>query len=104
MALKWDVYFPAQLMEIEADPEPGSAAKDSGKMLNCTTRRLYAYSCTLSGGQNPIADGLIAIYHFKIKATAEAGTTRFKIEQVRSTTADTKETILSSTEAIVMIK
>jgi hypothetical protein len=103
VVLKWDVYFPAQLMEIEADPEPGGAAKDSGKMLDCTARRPYAYSCTLSGGQKPIADGLIAIYHFKIKATAEAGITRFKIEQVRSTTADSKETILSSTEAIVVI-
>ena len=103
MALKWEVYFPAQLMEIEADPEPGGAAKASDKTLICTARRLYAYSCTLSGGQNPIADGLIAIYHFKIKATAEAGTTRFKIEQVRSTTADTKETILNSTEAVVII-
>ena len=105
VALKWEVVFPAQLMEMEGDaPELGSAAKDSGKSLQCTARRPYAYDCILSGGQNPIADGLIATYHFKIQTTARTGTTTLKIEKAEATTVDAKKWTLNDTEVIVVIR
>jgi len=105
VALKWEVVFPAQLMEMDGDaPEIGKAAMDSGKSLQCTARKPYSYVCILSGGQNPIADGPIAIYHFKIRTTAWAGTTTFRIENAESTTADSKKWTLSETEAIVIIR
>ncbi len=105
VALKWEVVFPVQLMEMEGDaPEVGSAAEDSGKSIQCTARRPYAYVCTLAGGQKPIADGLIAIYHFRIRATAKAITTNLRIEKVESTTLDSRTWPLNDTEAIVIIK
>jgi hypothetical protein len=105
VALKWEVIFPAQLMEMEGDaPEVGSAAIDSGKSLHCTALRPYAYDCILSGGQNPIADGLIATYHFKIQPKARAGTTTLKIEKAESTTLDSMKWPLNGTEVIVIIK
>jgi hypothetical protein len=105
VALRWEVVFPAQLMAMEGDaPEIGSAVTDSGKSLQCTARKPYSYSCALSGGQNPIANGLIAIFHFKIRTTAKPGTTTLRIERALATTADSKVVPLNDTEAIVIIR
>jgi hypothetical protein len=105
IALKWEVVFPAQVMEMDADAtEIGSAAMESGKSLQCTARAPYRYACVLSGGQKPIADGLIAILHLKIRTTAAARTTTIKIERAESTTMDAKKFTLNDTEAIVIIR
>jgi hypothetical protein len=103
--MKWEVVFPAQLMGIENDGiEISSAAMDSDKSLQCTARKPYAFVCILSGGQNPIADGPIALYHFKINDTAEATTTTLSIENAEATTMDSKTWALNATEAIVIIQ
>jgi hypothetical protein len=105
VALKWEVIFPAQVMEMEGSgPELGSAAKDSGKSLQCNARTPYALDCAVSGVQKPIADGLIAIYHFKIRTTAAKGITALRIEKAESTTADSTKWTLNNTEAIVIVK
>jgi hypothetical protein len=105
VALKWEVVFPAQLMEMDGDaPEIGKAATDSGKSLQCTARKPYRYVCILSGGQNPIADGSIAIFHFGARTSAEARTTTLRIESAESTTVDSKKWTLNNTEAIVLIR
>src|SRR3974390_782139 len=67
VALKWEVMFPAQLMDMEGDADIGSAVMDSGKSLKCMLQKPYSYVCVLSGGRNPIADGQIAIFHFRIR-------------------------------------
>jgi hypothetical protein len=104
-ALKWEVVFPAQLMEMEGDaPEAGRAATESGKTLQCTKLKPYSYACILSGGQNPTANGVIAIFHFKIRTTAEAGTTAFRIERGVATAVDSKVSTLNDTEATVIIR
>ncbi len=103
--MKWEVIFPAQLMEMETGaPELGKAALDSGKFLQCTARAPYAYVCTLTGGQNTIGNGPVAIYHFKILGTAAAGTTTLRIQKAESTTADSKKWTLYDTEATVNIQ
>ena len=105
IALRWEVVFPAQLMSMEGDtPEMGSAATDSGKSLQCNARNPYSYSCVLSGGQNLIANGLIAIFHFKILNMADAGTTTIRIERAVAITADSKVATLNDTEAVVIIR
>ncbi len=105
IALKWEVIFPAQLMEMETDaPQLGSAAVDSGKSLQCTSTRPYSRVCVLSGGQKPIGNGPVAIYHFQIRPTAQAGTTSIKIQGAESTTADSKKWVLDNTEVIVVIR
>ena len=104
-ALKWEVVFPAQLLELEGDgPEIGSAAMDSGKSLTCSRRKSYSDFCTLSGGQNPVANGPIAIFHFKIRATAEAGTAAVRIERAEAVTVDSKELTLNNAEGTVTIR
>jgi len=104
VALKWEVVFPVQLMELEGTaPEIGAAAKEAGKSLECSSQRPYRSVCTLSGGKNPIADGTVAIYHFKIRTTALAGTTSLKVEKTEATAADSKKWTLNNTETIVII-
>jgi hypothetical protein len=103
--LKWEVVFPAQLLELEGDgPEIGSAAMDSGKSLTCSRRKSYSDFCTLSGGQNPVANGPIAIFHFKIRAAAEAGTAAVRIERAEAVTVDSKELTLNNAEGTVTIR
>jgi hypothetical protein len=59
IALQWEVVFPAQLMDLEGDPEIGSAAKDASKSLECERPKPYLYRCVLSGGEKAIGDGQI---------------------------------------------
>jgi hypothetical protein len=105
IALKWEVIFPVQLMEMETGaPQAGSAATDSGKSLQCTSTKPYSSVCVLSGGQKLIGNGPVAIYHFQIRAMAKAGPTTLKIQGAQSTTADSKKWLLNNTEAIVVIR
>jgi hypothetical protein len=104
VTLRWEVVFPAQVMEMGDPPETGSAAMDSGKSLQCNLQKAYSYVCVLAGGQKPIASGQIAIFHFKIRTTAGAGTTALRIERAVATAADSKEVFLNSTESMVVIR
>lgn len=105
VALSWVMIFPVQVMDMDPrSPETGTAAIKSGKSLECTARKPYAYMCTLSGGQKPIADGQIAIFYFQIKTTAEPKITKLRIENAEATTMDSERWTLNDTEAIVVIK
>jgi|HubBroStandDraft_1064217.scaffolds.fasta_scaffold366939_2 hypothetical protein len=105
VALKWEVIFPVQLMEMETDsPEISAAARDSGKSLQCTARKPYASTCMLSGGKNPIVDGTVAIFHFRIKAMASPATTTLRIEKAEATTVDLQKWTLNDTEVTVNIR
>jgi hypothetical protein len=104
VALKWRLIFPVQLMEMDGDAEVGSAARDSGKSLQCTSHSPYSYDCTLSGGQKAITDGLIAIFHFRIRPKAEAGTATFRMDKVECTTADSKQLNLDDAETTIFIR
>jgi len=103
-ALKWELLFPAQLLGPEGgQPEIGGAAMRSGKSLQCVARRQYSYSCILSGGQNPIANGPVAIFHFKIRSTAEAAMTAVRIVSPEAALGSKKLT-LNDAEGAVAIR
>ena len=103
-ALHWETIFPAQILDDGGSgPEMGRAAIDSGKSLTCNKRRTYSYLCILFGNQKPIANGPIAIIHFKIRAEAPTGTTLVRVEKAQAVTADLKELTLKDAEGIVTI-
>ena len=104
IALHFDVVFPTQLMEPEDKGEVGSAARTSGKSLECRLINPHSYGCVISGGGNPIADGQIAIFHFRVLTTAKPGNTALRIDRAVSTTADSKIVSLKDTEAVVIIR
>jgi len=102
--LKWEVVFPAQLLEPgDEEPEIGRPAMESGKSLTCASKT-YSSVCTLSGGQKPIPKGPIAIFHFKIRTSAEAGTAEVRIERAEAVTVDSKELTLDAAEGTVTIR
>ena len=103
IALQWEVVFPAQLMDLEGDPEIGSAARDASKALVCKPLKPYSYRCVLSGGEKKIGDGQVAIFHFRIRTTAAAGTSALRVERAAATTVDGKQEALSNTGATVII-
>ena len=103
VTLKWELSFPAQLLDFES-ATTGSAGTGSGKSLLCTARKQYSYSCSLTGGQHPIPDGPIAVYRFKVRATAPPSTTKLRIENAEATTGDSKKWQLEAIEATVVIR
>jgi hypothetical protein len=104
-ALRWDVVFPAELLELEGDgPDPGDAARESGKSLACTARKPYSCACSLAGGRNPVANGPIAIFHFRIRNTADTGTAAVRVERAEAVTAGSKKMALSNAEGTVTIR
>lgn len=102
--LHFDVVFPAQLVAMEGTGEVGSAARSSGKSLQCHALNPHSYGCVISGGSNPIADGQIAVFPFTVLKTAKAGTTALRIERAVSTTMDSKVVSLNNTEAPITIR
>jgi hypothetical protein len=100
--LKWEVVFPAQLMDLQGEAETSTAALDSGKSLECKLQKPYSYSCYLSGGRNAIGDGQVAVFH-RIRTTAVVGQTALRVERAAATAADGKEEPLNNTESIVII-
>jgi hypothetical protein len=103
--LKWDLIFPAQLMEMEGKmPDTGEAATASGKTLQCNRIKPYSYTCLLFGGDKPIANGALAIFHFKILETAPPTKTTLRLEQAEGTTADAKAAPLKGAEVTVTIR
>jgi hypothetical protein len=103
-ALKWQMVFPARLLEVEKDgPEASSASKKSGKSLTCALREAYSYVCVLAGGEMPIANGSVATIWFKIRTEAHAGTSIITIDQVEAVTRDLKTVKLSGAEGRVLI-
>ena len=103
--LKWELMFPARLLEIDGSgPEPSKTAKESGKSLTCAVRAEYTFVCVLAGGEKPIANGPIATFRFKIQASAHTGTSIIKIDQVDAVTKDLKTLKLSGAEGRVEIQ
>jgi len=104
LTLHFDVVFPVLLMELDGEGEAGRAALSSGKSLQCHTRNPHAYACVLSGGDHPIQDGQIAVFHFRVRNTARSGPAALRVESAVSSTVDSKIFSLNDTEAIVMIR
>jgi hypothetical protein len=102
--LQWEMIFPAELVDPEGNgPEIGAAARDSGKSVTCAVRKPYSLFCVLAGGQKPIANGSIAIFHFRIRANARAGKSAFKIQAAEAATLDLREIALKDAEAILTV-
>ena len=103
-ALKWEVIFPSQKLDVDGRAEAGLAAAHAEKSLECKTRNQYSLNCTLSGGPKPIEDGTIAILHFKVRTEAEAGEAVFRIVMAEGTYLDPKPVPLHDTNAEVFIR
>ena len=103
-AIQWEIIFPAQMLENGgAGPEAGRAASDAGKSLTCAKRKEYSYACILVGGQKPVGSGPIAIFHFRIRSEAHAGTSVVRVEKAEGATADLKQFALKDAEGTVTV-
>jgi hypothetical protein len=104
LALQWEVVYPAQLMDLEGKPEAGRAAADSGKSLECKPRKEYSFVCVLSGGSQPMADGQIAVFHFRIHSDATPGRVTLRIQSASARQKDNSEAPLKNTESVFTIR
>lgn len=103
--VKWELIFPAQLLEIDGGgPEAGSVARQFGKSLTCRLRQSYAFVCILVGGQQPIRNGPIATFRFKIRDGARTGSSVVRIDQVEAATKDLQPLKFSGSEGRIEIR
>jgi hypothetical protein len=104
VTLRWRVVVPVQILEFVGDgPDTGRAATESGKVLSCARQKSYVYVCMLSGGEKPIVDGPIAVFHFKIRTDAQPQTTAVRIEKVEAVSSNRRQSTLNSAEGTVTI-
>jgi hypothetical protein len=104
VSLQWRVAVPDQLLElVDIGPERGRTAAASEKLLTCYKLKNYLYACSLDGGEKPIADGLIAVFHIQIRTEAPSTVTALRIEKVEAVSPDGRQSMLSSTEGTVTI-
>lgn len=103
--LKWETTFPAQVLEAAGNaPEISAPARDAGKTLQCSQRKPYVFACILSGGQAPLPNGLVAVFHFKIRTNADLGTSAIRIEGAEGVTADLRRLAFKDAEAPVRVR
>jgi hypothetical protein len=58
----------------------------------------------MSGGRDPVANGPIAVFHFKIRTRAEAETAAVRIESAEAVTVDSKKLTLNDAEGTLNIR
>lgn len=103
--LKWEMTFPAQLMDPVGDaPELGKAAKDSGKSIACNLQKPYSYICILYGGLKPLDNGVIATLRFKVHKDAAPGATAVRVQKAEGVAGDYKQFVLKDAEGPVDIQ
>ena len=103
--LQWEVVFPAQILEVSTPvADAGAAAQSSGKFLTCVERNSYTQVCILTGGKKPIANGAIATVHWKIRASAKAGTTSIKVTKAQGVTTDLRQLDVKDANTVVTIQ
>jgi hypothetical protein len=89
VALTWETVFPDDLLQVEGNgPVAGSAARESGKVLTCSSPKPYSYVCILVGGQKPIGSGLLATFHFKIRRNAHRGPATVRAQRGEAAAVD----------------
>jgi hypothetical protein len=107
VALQWDARFPAA--QLEGDPMMRLTldARSAGKSLNCRpgieTRETETVRCILSGGLQPIPDGVLAVLSLKIREKAQPGTVRIQIEHMMGVKRDLGAVTLDPAEALVTV-
>jgi PA14 domain len=102
--LRWEAVVPSQLLEVMGGgPDNGIAATESGKLLSCSKQKSYMYVCTLAGGQKPIVNGPIAVFHFRIRADAQPRTAVIRIENVEAVMSNQRQFTLGDAEGTVSI-
>jgi hypothetical protein len=107
--LQWEVAFPiAQLTLVDQNPSLGPSAQAAGKSVSCRVRNTTATSqtsvCILFGGREPIHDGEIAVFNFKVAADARPGVARVRIHQGLAVRKDLQKTSMEPVEALVRIR
>jgi len=103
-SLKWEVIYPAQLVEFVSPPLSGAATMDAGKSLACAPGRTYSHLCLVAGGRMPLAGGTVAILHFKIRSDAPPGNCTIRIDHIDAVTSDLKAVKLTGQEGQIEIQ
>jgi len=108
-ALQWEISYPSpQLGLEETDVAIGSAAKAAGKTLTCHGRPLdagkYIYRCILAGGSQRVPSGPVAVFSFRVRASAQPGRATVQLSNTMGVSSDGKQTAVDSSQADILIQ
>jgi hypothetical protein len=107
--LQWEIAVPIpQLTLVDQNPSLGPSAQAAGKSVSCRVRNTTATSqtsvCILFGGREPIHDGAIVVFNFKVAADARPGVARVRIDHGLAVRKDLQKTAMAPVEALVRIR
>jgi len=108
-SLQWVATIPtAQLDFANPIASSGPAAEVAGKSVACAVKDKDGAArtslCVLSGGEQPIHDGVIAVLRLKIDRHSRRGSYRIRIDHGISVSKDLTQTTLSVAETLVIVR
>jgi hypothetical protein len=111
VALQWEFRVPTALVMTAADVTVGQAAESRGKSVVCAAggkgpvpKDGVRYTCILAGGINRIANGPVAVVHYRVESSAQRGRTQVAIESAKGVSLDLKSTAIADTTALITIR
>ena len=108
-AVQWEASIPAgQLNFADTIASAGGAARAAGKSVNCAAKGESDDSrtalCILSGGEQPIQDGVIAVLRLAIHTRTHRGSYRVRIDHGLAVSKDLRQTVLNPVETLVVVR
>jgi hypothetical protein len=109
IALQWDLELPAAVLSVEENMiTAGEAALQAGKSVQCAGRRnknveAYVYRCILSGGQQPLNDGWLAVMRATVAAAPKPGKHSIRLTRILAVNASRTQSALKNTQAAITI-
>jgi Cohesin domain len=109
-ALQWETTIPsAQLNFLDETAAPGPAAQAANKSVNCALKNTKSGGtltsvCILSGGQEPIHNGVIATLLLKVLPETAAGSVRIHVDQALAVSKDLKRFPVDPVETTITIR
>jgi len=80
-ALQWNLAIPTQRLTFpDAIAAAGPAARSAGKLVNCAARAADLAICVVSGGQERIPNGVVAVLRLAVAPHTPRGTAQIRID------------------------
>ena len=106
--LQWEITIPLDKVGPLQETSTAAAAQAEGKSLICSvkskTTEVYTTVCILAGGQQPIRNGAVAIFHLTLSPNAPPGQFRIRLDEAIAVYKDLRRKAMEPTETTVTVR
>ena len=106
--LQWQITIPVDKFGPLQETTTGPAAQAAGKSIMCSvnakTTGAYTTVCILAGGQQPVRNGIVAIFRLTLAPTASPGSFPIHLNEGVAVSKDLKRKAIEHAETIITIR